>query len=303
MISKYTYKGLTWIDLESPSREELAHVLEENGLPTLLEDELANPTAHSKLDMYSHFIYLVLNFPKISTRQNKGLEQEIDFIIAKNFIITVHYEFIDTLFEFSKRLEVELSLEKKIDIDHGGLIFFHIIKALYIHSREELNSINLTLKDAEKKIFSHREGEMVATLSNINRTLIDFKQTLRFHKEILDSFNFVAGRFFDEKFGYYTTEIVNEYNKTQTILEGHKEILDDLRDTNDSLLANKTNETIKILTIITFLISPVSVISSIFMMNADFVLIHTRSDFYIVIGAMLTTSMIVFIYFKTKRWL
>ena len=86
-------------------------------------------------------------------------------------------------------------------------------------------------------------------------------------------------------------------------MDSHKEIITDLRETNDSLLANKTNETMKILTIITFMISPVTVISSIFMMNTDFILIQGVSEFYIVLGAMLLTSIITFIFFKMKKWL
>ena len=94
---------------------------------------------------------------------------------------------------------------------------------------------------------------------------------------------------------------MNEYNKSISVIESHKEIVDDLRDTNDSLLANKTNDTIRTLTIITFLMSPATVISSLFMMNTDFIL--TRSQFYIVLGAMFATSLVTFIYFKLKKWL
>lgn len=301
MISKYTYKGLTWIDLESPTKEELSHTMEEYSIPSLLEEELVDKSLHSKVNVYSNFIYLILNFPKISNNKIKGVEQEIDFIVGSNFIITTHYEFIDTLYDFAKRLEVELSLEKKIDVDHGGLIFYHIVKSLYTHSREELLSVNNMIKETEKSIFSGKEGKMVEMISHINRTLLDFKQTLRFHKDILESFNFAAHKFFGEKFSYYTSEITNEYNKTISVIESHKEIVDDLRDTNDSLLASKTNETMKTLTIITFLISPATVISSLFMMNTDFIL--TMNQFYIVLGAMFTTSLITFIYFKLKRWL
>lgn len=303
MISKYTYKGLTWVDLESPTEEELVHIMEEYSIPVLVGEEMHTKSFQSKIDLHPNFIYLILYFPKISHKNNKGLEQEIDFVVGNKFIITVHYEFIESLHEFSKTFEVDAILEKKMDVDHAGFLFYHLIKTLYMNSRYQLNDVNMLLRDTEKKIFEGTETRMVATISNINRTLLDFRQALRFHKEVLGEFELAAKQFFGEKFGYYLSSILSEYTKTQYILDSHKEILDDLRDTNDSLLASKTNETMKILTILTFLTMPVIVISSIFVMNTSFVLITSKVEFYFVLASMLLTSIIIFIYFKSKKWL
>jgi magnesium transporter len=303
MISKYSYKGLTWVDLESPTPDELSHIMEEFSIPSLVAEEMNQASVQSKVDLYPNFIYLVLHFPHFSHTRNKSIEKEIDFIIGNKFIVTTHYEFIEPLHEFSKQFEVDAILEKRIDIDHAGFLFYHLMKTLYIHSRYELNDINMLLRETEKKIFEGTEGTMVAKLSNINRTLIDFKQALRFHEEALTSFELSANQFFGEKFNFYIQAIITEYKKTKDILVSHKEILDDLRETNDSLLANKTNETMKILTIITFMISPATIISSIFMMNTSFPLLKTTGEFYLVLLAMLSTSLVTFIYFKYKKWL
>ena len=303
MISKYTYKGLTWVDLESPTEEELTHVTEQYSIPTIVGEEIRDKGVQSKAELHPHFIYLVLYFPHISHKSNRSVEQEIDFIIGNDFIITTHYDFIDALHEFSKTFEVDTILDRGVDADHAGFLFFHLIKALYDHSRYQLNSINTLLKNTEKKIFEGTEGSMVVMISNINRTLLDFRQALRFHREVLASFEVSAKKFFGDTFSYYISAIVSEYNKTQTVLDSHKEILDDLRDTNDSLLANKTNETIRLLTILTFLISPISVISSIFTMNTDFIVIKNLHDLYAILLSMLGIGLLMFIYFKFKKWL
>lgn len=303
MISKYTYKGLTWVDIQSPSNEELASIAEEYNVPVIVAKEMSEVNSQSKVDIYSAFIYLILYFPQVLNKGTHAQEKEIDFILGDKFIITVHYEHIEALEEFSKNFEMEAVLEKRMDIDHAGFLFFHLIKTLYSSSRNQLQDVNILLKETENRIFVGQEGKMVAKLSNINRTLLDFRQALRFHKEVLNSFEFAAKQFFGDKFSSYLSAILSEYNKTQDMLDSHKEILDDLRDTNDSLLANKTNETMKILTIVTFLMSPVTVISSIFMMNTEFVLIQDKTEFYFVLGAMLISSILIFIYFKSKRWL
>lgn len=304
MISKYTYKGLTWIDLESPTEDELVHIMESYSIPPIVGEEMKNLSLQSKVDLYPNFIYLILHFPEISHEgKSRSIEKEIDFIVGKEFIITIHYEPIDSLHEFSKTFEVDAILEKRMDVDHAGFLFFHIIKSLYSHSRLQLNSINILLKEIEKEIFEGSEGKMVAKISNINRTLLDFRQAIRFHKEVLGSFELPAKHFFGDKFGYYISAIVSEYNKTQSILDSHKEILDDLRDTNDSILANKTKEIMKILTVITFLISPVAIISDIFVINSRFLKSDDIRLYLLVLVLMMATSLITYIYIKSKKWL
>jgi magnesium transporter len=303
MISKYTYKGLTWVDLESPTEEELRHVQEEYSIPVTVGEEMRHESAQSKVDLYPGFIYLALHFPQISHSRDTVLDQEIDFVVGTDFVITTHYEFIESLHEFSKAFEVNVLLNKDMDINHAGFLFYHLIKNLYLHSRSELHQTNSLLKDTEDKIFEGKEGHMVEKISKINRTLLDFRQSLRFHKQVLSSFEISAKKLYGESFGFYASSIVNEYNKTQAVLDSHKEILDDLRNTNDSLLANKTTETMKILTIMTFLISPITAISNIFVINSSFLGNQDPRSYYMVLGVMLFTSLVAFIYIKTKKWL
>ncbi len=301
MISKYTYKGLTWVDLESPTPEELDHITEEYNIPDSVRKEVGNESDHSKVELHPKCIYLILHFPHNNHKKDNHQEQEIDFIVGEKFMITVHYEFSHSLTEFSKKFEDGKTFEQKTDLDHIGVLVYHLIRTLYSHSRENLGIVSKMIKNTEYEIFKGNGSRVVADLSNANHILIDFRLALGFHQDVLESFEVSTKQFFGDKFVVYFTAILSEYKKTKAILENYKDVLDNLRETNDSVLANKTNETIKILTIITFLISPVTVISSIFMMNTDIVL--NRNEFYIVLLAMFITSIITFIYFKLRKWI
>ncbi len=303
MISKYTYKKITWIDVESPTREEIDHLSEEYTIPLAVSEELLTSTLRSKVDLHENLIYLILHFPKLTHKEVHQSDQEIDFIIGKDFLITVHYELNNPLHEFSKDFEVKALLEKGIRDEHAGYLFFGIVKELYRDSTEDLEDINSKLHEIERDIFNHKEKETVYLISQVNRQLLDFKQAIRFHRETLHSFEFAGKQFFGPNFDYYLTAIIGEYNKVQTILDGHKEILNDLRETNESLLSAKTNDTVKILTIMTFIMMPLTLITGVFGMNTDFVIIKDPSQFYFVLGAMTLTGLVMFTYFKMRKWL
>jgi magnesium transporter len=245
-----------------------------------------------------------LHFPATGHKHSKDAHTEIDFIIGKDFLITAHYELVDTLHEFGKAFEVNSILQRSEIGNHAGFLFFHIAKDLYRQSVVQLEEINLALEKVEHKIFEGKEKEMVNEISKINRKLLDFKQATRFHKEVLASFEVAAKKFFGENFGYNLSFILGEYNKVQNMLDGHKEVLNDLRETNDSLLTDKTNETMRTLTIMSFVIFPLTLIATLFSMDTkNTPIVGNRFDFWIVLSIMAMAVICMYMYFKKKKWL
>lgn len=304
MISKCIYKGITWIDLESPTREEIDSIHEMFDLPDLVAEELRSPLFPAKVNRYGRCIYLVLHFPAFSKKANKVVEQEIDFVIGKDFIITAHYEPVNAITEFAKLFEINSMLDRGVELSHAGHLFYYVIQEMYRSTAAELETINDSIRDIENHVFMHRENRMVGVISAANRTLVDFKQSTRFHNETLASLEQAGTEFFGREFAYQLSAIIGEYRKIQKTIDDHKEILRDLRETNDSLLTAKTNDIITKLTIMNFVMLPLGLLAWIFAMPiVSGPLLRDNTDFLIVIAAMALTGLVMIIYFKNKRWL
>ncbi len=305
MISRYTYKDLVWVDVQSPTAEEVRELMGEFNIHPLAADELLTPTLRPKVDLYPNLIYLILHFPVISHKHEGGKEQEIDFIVGKNFLITTHYDLIDPLHEFSKVFEVNSILERSNIGDHAGFILFYIMKELYRMLDRELDHVNHDFTDIETKIFSGKERAMVGDISHLNRDLLNFKQTLRPHKEVLESFEGAGTKFFGPDFAHYLRTIVGEYYKVSVILDGHRETLLELRDTNDSLLTTKTNDIMKTLTVTNFIMLPLTLMASLFGMNiTEMPVVSLPGAFWVVIALMACVTSFLYIYFKFfKKWM
>ena len=305
MVSKYNYNNITWIDLDAPTKEQVREVMEEFSLNPLVADELLTPTLRPKVDLHTNYIYLILHFPAITHTHGETFQHEIDFVIGKDFLITTHYEHIDPLHEFSKIFEVNSILDKSNIGDHAGFISFYIIRDLYRNLMTELDGIDARLEKIEDKIFKGRESEMVREISMVNRDLLNIRQAIRPHRTMLDSFELAGVKFFGQDFSYHLKTITGEFYEVSTILEGHKETLVDLRETNDSLLTTKTNEKMKTLTIIAFITFPLTLIAGIFGMNTVIAMpfIGSEYDFWMIIGLMLTSTLLMSLYFKYKKWI
>lgn len=304
MMTTYKHKKLTWINLESPTKDDIEKIMKDYSIPLLVANELMRPTLRPKVDVYNDLIYLILRFPVYSQKTQGSDGREVDFIIGKNFLITTHYETIDPLHEFSKMFEVNSILDKSNMGEHAGFIVFYILRQLYEFSLRQLDHIEKKIDFIEGEIFNGKEKEMVRKISIVNRDLINFRQAIRPHREILSSFELAGTNFFGEDFSYYLSDMVGEYYKVANQLDIQKETLTDLHETNDSLLSTKTNEVMKFLTIMAFVTFPLSLLAAIFGMNTTYLpLVGIRGDFWAVMSIMAIATLFMFGFFRKKHWL
>lgn len=303
MISRYNYHDLTWIDMESPTNDEVRQMMEEFDIHPIVADELLGPSLRPKVDSYENFIYLILHFPVIR-HSHLSKEQEVDFIIGKKFLVTVRYELLDPLHKFSKVFAANSILDKSEIGDHAGFLFFHMIRKIYSSLGHELAVVADLLQGIEEKIFTGSEREMVKELSAIHRDILAFHRALRMHRSVLQSLALSCDTFFGRDFRHYTDNIIGEYSKVEELFQDQKEILGVLRETNDSLLSTKTNEIMKVLTATNFLLLPAGLIASIFTIPAKHVpVIGMLNDFWIILGITFAIVGITFMVFKWKKWL
>ena len=308
MIIEHKNKNITWVDLENPTQDEARKVAEKYHIDPFVADELLAPTLRPKVDYHDNYIYLILHFPiaqgKDSDENPRNRIQEVDFIIGEKFIITTRYNAVDALLEFSKAFEVQAILNRFKSYDHAGYLFFYMIQHLYRSFMNRLESISDQLTDIEHKIFSGQEKQMVFEISKLNRLLLNYQQATHMHKEILESFQTAGTKLFGKDFGYHLHGILGEYHRVKNEMAGSKDYLDELRNTNDSLLSTKQNEVMKILTVTTFIVLPLSLIAGIFGMNTKSTpIVGHPQDFLIVLGVMLVITGSLFILFRFKKLL
>lgn len=303
MVREYTHKHLRWIDLESPTHEEVRKIMQEFDLHPLVAEELLTPSLKPKVDRYADFIYLILHFPAFRHSHGENKNQEVDFIIGRDFLITTHYDTIDPLHKFSKVFEVSSVLDRSDIGSHAGYLFFYMVRKLYKALDHELEYLGDSLSEVETRIFAGKEREMVMELSGISRDLLNFKQAVLPHQSVLESFDAAARRFFGEDFTYHTRSITADYYRVQGLIESHMDTLGELRETNNSLLSTKQNEIMKILTIMTFITAPLALFAATLQIDTKArPVVGLDNDFWIILGIMAVAVLLFFFYFKKKGW-
>lgn len=305
MISTYRYKGAVWLDVDHPTREDIEQVVETYKIDKHVAHELLVPTSRSCVEFYEESVYISLRFPAFKhSRTKEEIDQEIDFIIAKNALITARFDAIDALHSFSKTLETESVIDKTEVENPAEYIFFRMIRQLYDAISNELTYIDGWTNEIETKVFKGQEKEMVRTLSDAGRVLIDFRRVLLQHDEIFKSLLEYGHKTNNKNFTHSVKEILVDYEKIMHTIESQQEIVHELRETNNALLNTEQSEIAKVITVLAFIAVPISLVIGIFQIDsASRPIIGMENDFWILIGLVVLLGAAMFAFFRYEKWL
>ena len=304
MLTRYVQRNLTWIDLVSPTPQEVRSLMHEFAIDPLIAEELLIPSFKPKVERRLEHVYVILHFPVLKGLGNRP-EQEIDFVVGKHFLITARYASNDPLQAFAKAFEVNSVLgHGNSGMTHGGHLFAMMVRNLYGALMNECDVLDRHLQEVEEKIFKGDERQMVSDISQTGRIIHDFRQSLLPHLEMLTSLEQVGSKLFGPEYAFYVRNMIGDFERVRTMLEHLRESLIELRETNNSLLSTKQNEIMKTFTVLAFVFLPITFIANLFGMNTQHnPIVGGNYDFWVIVGMIVVVGIICVIYFKRKGWL
>jgi magnesium transporter len=294
------YDGVRWIDILKPTDKDIKFLADNFNFHHLLLEEIKTPTYHPVLESYETYLFLILHFPNFYRRTSQIQSVEIDFLITKDTLITVRYQdFPDLDAIFS---EIEKNQVSDPDKTTGHLLH-HLTKQLFSKMFPELDRIKESIDNIEDRIFKQFDDNIIEKIAQIKRQILDFVRALKPQKAVWDAAPEVALEFWGERIKPYVLDLIADYNRTLYFTETHREVLDSLHITSSSLLDNKRNYVIKILTIFTAFLLPLSFIASIYGMNLHLPFDDDPMTFWWLMSVMTFGTFLGLAWLKKNKWL
>ena len=303
MITRYAFNTTTWLDVQSPTGEEIRAILEEVAIPAEFAGDLAAMTPHTETKASKDAVKITLDFP-IVKRNDISHPHEIKFIATKTHLLTIRFEDIEVIHRFAKEFEVLSTLNRAGKRATGGHLFLTLLAYVYDAQRAKLDYLESRMHDIENAMFNDNEREILIDISQVGRKLVAFQQTISAHERALRELKPAMESAFAKSYGEHVTSIILNYEHQVTRVRALLSTLEIIRDTDNALLSAKQNEVMKMLTIMAFITFPLSLFSSMFGMNTTSMpLAGHPHDFWIIVGIMVFVSVGFFVFFKYKRWL
>lgn len=294
---------LTWINFESPGADDVLYLKKNFDLHPLVLEEFCTPTIRPKAAEYETCLYLAIHIPLFDLESRTTYPGEIDIVINKNTLITSHYKEIPQLADFFQELKDNPAKRELYMNESPGALLHYIIEMLFESCFPKLDHISEKLDYIEKEIFADHEKEMVLELSLAKRDILNFRRTMKPQRSVLESLVKNEYRFIEPGLKPYFQDLIGTNIRIWNNLESAKETIESLEATNNSLLSNKLDMTMKVLTIFSAIFLPITVYSNILAMSANIPFGDNPFGFWIHISIMFFIVLFTMTIFKVKKWL
>lgn len=307
MITRREWERVLWVDAENPTASEIRALVDEFNFPPSVGDELMRPTWKPRADRHGETVYVTLHFPIPRRKKEKteDTEDEIDFIVARHFFITVRYRHNDAIYQLLKQADAAALVKAHAGASSSGpALFAGTVKKLYEHLFEDVANNSRRLTDIERDIFRGKEREMVAPLSEVGRELLDIKRAISFHKDLLESFSRTASAVFGAESAVFARHLGSEVTRLEFAVQRNLDLLSELRESNNSLLNARETATMRVIAVVAFLTLPASIITNFFQMSTiNTPLVGSPNDWLIITGMSVGLTVLLILIAKTKKWL
>ena len=300
-----TENNLTWVDIEKPSQKDLDWLKNNFNIHPLTLSELIPPSKREKVEQFPDYLFIVLYVPLFNRQKRTTRPAELDILVTKNYVITVHNESIEPLNAFSEGLKKNEIKERVFSATSGHLLYWGIEDILSFAERQ-LVHISKNISRIEDNIFKSVSRDMIKEVSTVKRDVLDFRMAIRPLYRIFNSLYEKSHAFWgqDTDIKIYFSDLIGDYNRLWHEIDNYANTLDALEKTNINLINDRTNAIVKMFTIMSFITFPAMLVATILQINTETnPILGQPNDFWIILGIVGLTVLVMLMYFKTKKWL
>lgn len=303
-LKTIAHKHIKWIDIRNPIPEEIKAIstLYPFVHPLNIEDMLS-PNERPKLDVEEDYIFIVLHFPVWDAKERLTRSREVNFLVMQHAIITIHDGSLKPLNQIIERCNSDPATLDKLLGKNTENTLYQIIDALVDYLFPILRKVDHNIHAIEEIIFSHKTQKVIREIALVRRDIIALRRIIRQQVPILHRIANLSHPILPEDSDQYFGDIVDHIQKARDMIDEDSEIIQSLADTVNILANHRVNEVIRVLTVISVIMLPLTLISSIYGMNIDLPLQEHPEAFYWVSAWMLLTAIGMLALFRLRHWI
>jgi magnesium transporter len=295
--------GLTWVHFDSPDADTAHELAERFGWHALDVEDVLSRRQRPKIDEYPDYLFAVLHFPVYDKAIQRLNAAELDVFLAQDYLVTLPNVALLPVTRLFHRCEEDEHLREELFAKGSGRLLYEVLDDLFDYCFPILDKIGHKLDSVEDDMFERRAEDVVRDLSNVKQEIISYRKIIKPERTTLRLLERRVERFLPEELDLYFDDIVDGAERIWDLLDNYKEVVEGLESTNESVISHRQNDVLRVLTVFSAILLPLTLLASVFGMNVAFPGNGTASAFWIVVAVMVAVGAALLGFFRWKRWI
>jgi magnesium transporter len=300
-LESVTWGDFTWINIEHPTDRETGYLAENYPFHPLDLDDCLSRIQRPKIDEYEDYLFIVLHFPVFNQEARVTLPSQVSVFIGEEYLITLHNGDLKPLVKLFKECQIDEDARQENFNQGPGYLLYRLVDRLVDYCLPILNKIGGNIEKVEESIFTDGMRDIVKEISVLRRDVISFRRIIWPMRAVIASLERRVRRFSKMDLEVYWGDMIDHVDKIWDGLDEYKEIIEGLNDTHASLASHRTNEVMRMLTIIGTILLPITAVASIYGMNIPLPFQRSPLSFLYVFLVMVALVVGMLLFFRRQR--
>jgi magnesium transporter len=296
--------GLLWVDLLVTAEEDGEFLAETFAFhPLTIEDSVTARVDPAKIDDYGEYIFIVVQALKRYERGEELKSSEVDFYLGPNYVVSIHLDDVPAIEQFHTLCQRDERLTSR-----GPDWLLHgLLDALVDEYLPIVDAVDDEIDELEERLLESRDTNVLKAILQVKRNTLRLRRATTPHREIMNRLS--RGEFsslITPEASVYYRDVYDHLVRVEYLVESLRDLADGALQLYLSVVSNRLNEVMKVLTAAATIFLPLSVITGIFGMNFEenqFPSYQAPWGFTLVIMLMFVNSVLMLAYFRWRKWI
>jgi magnesium transporter len=305
VVHELSANGLTWVNVVAPDVETAQMLAGRFGWHPLDVEDIVSKRQRPKVDDYEDegYLFAVLHFPVFDQSVQRLNAAELDLFVGHDYVVTIPNRELHPVTRLFRRCEDDELFRDQLFARGSGRLLYEILDDLFDYCFPILDKIAHKLDVIEDEMFEGASQEVVRDISNVKQEIISYRKIVKPERSTLRVLERRVEGFLPEELELYFDDIVDAAERIWDLLDNYKEVVEGLESTNESVISHRQNDVLRLLTVFTVIVLPLTMLTGVFGMNVAFPGEGTRAAFWGIVAALVAVLLVMVGFFRWKRWL
>lgn len=298
--------AVVWVDFlgETPEQNEEARRVMLNifRFHAITVDDSMETRNQPKIEPYSQYIYLVVHGVKPETDPTNFVTKELDAFLGPNFVVTYHIERFQSIKIVKQHIRTG-----PFACERGAAyllyqILDHIVD-LYMPLVEDFDLVINHLEDRVLDIKS-TDPNVLEEVMDLRRSVARLRRISTRQLEVLYRMSHSEFRLIPDNILPFFRDVHDHLLRISDLSESYRDLVSSLFEIHFAVIANRTNDVMKTLAVVSAILLPLTLIAGIYGMNFDNMPeLHSRHGYFLTLAVMAIITIVLLFYFWKRGWI
>ena len=290
-----------WVDVQGFGDEATLRSIAEifNLHPLALENAI-NVPQRAKSELYEHHQLIITRTPRL-TDKNTLQTPQVCFIIGKRYLLTFQVEYYGFFDAVRERIQNGIGVVRTRGPDYLAYALIDAMIDRYYPVTEHLAE---SIEELEDIVVENPHPDVLKRIQSLRRQMVVLRRVGWPQREAINAMLREQTAFFGEQEKIFLRDTHDHIAQIVEVMDSAKEMASDLADTYMTNVSNRTNEIMKVLTLMASIFIPLTFVAGIYGMNFENMPeLQSRNGYFVVWGVMVSLAVGMVGYFWRRGWI